>query len=696
MSFLFPLLLTGGLAVALPIVLHMIRQRTQQRVPFSSLMFLRPALPRLKHRRRLENRLLLLLRCLVVLLLALAFARPFFAKALPPTVVRVGRRIVLLVDTSASMRRTGLWDQVSPMVRSVLADTTALDRVCVMHFDRNLESILSFEEWEGLGRDQRVSVTLARIDELSPGWHDTDLGQALVGAAEVLEDDEVNNRQSGGGARQVVLISDLQQGCEVQALHAYDWPAGMELMVKSLSCEGSTNAAPQWVQDRSHSVDATEKETLRVRVTNAAAAQSEQFQLTWSGASAPGTAVYVVPGHSAVVSVPNQSTSAPVDQLVLKGDDHDFDNTLYIAPQVRQQVTILYLGRDDPNDPEAMLYYVKRAFGRHGLYDFQVVARSGHDAIPDADIQAAHLILVADTVSRETLTALGTYLTSGRTVLLALTSVEQATVLTGLSRDNAFSVQEAHVDDYAMLEHLDVTDPLLRPFAVPQFSDFTQVHIWHYRQVTIPDEAGARVLAWLDTDDPAWFTLNVDQGQLVTMSCGWQPQDSDLALSSKFVPLIYSILESGGLSIGQGLQYFVGDSVLLAPGNASRTIVVRKPDQTVVSVASGQSRFMQTDQPGIYRVESALRSYSFAVNLAARESNTALMPVDTLEQLGVIVTGSFGEGGVPTEQVRQARGWAVQEQEQKIWRWVLLAVWMVLLMEIALSAWLTQPGLQQE
>ncbi len=686
MSFLFPLLLTGGLVVALPIVLHMIRQRTQQRVPFSSLMFLRPALPRLKHRRRLENRFLLLLRCLIVLLLALAFARPFFAKALPPTVVRVGRRIVLLVDTSASMRRQGLWEQVGPMARSVLADTTALDRVCVMRFDRSLESVLSFEEWEGLGLDQRVSVTLARIADLSPGWHDTDLGQALVGAAEVLEDDEVNSAQSGGGAGQVVLISDLQQGSEVQALHAYDWPARTTLMVKSLACEGTTNAAPQWVQDRSHAVDATEKKTLRVRVTNAAAAQSEQFQLTWSGSSASGTAVYVVPGHSTVVSVPNQTTAAPINQLVLTGDDHDFDNTLYVAPQVRQQVTILYLGPDDPNDPEDMLYYVKRAFGSHGLYDFQVVARSGHDVIGDEDINAAHLILVADTVSRETLGALGRYLAKGRTVLLALTSVEQAAVLTGLTGSTAFTVQEAEVDDYAMLEHLDVTYPLLRPFAAPQFSDFTQVHIWHYRRVTLPDDAGARVLAWFDTDDPAWFRLKVDQGQLVTMSCGWQPEDSDLALSSKFVPLIYSILESGGLSIGQGIQYYVGDPVPLA----SRAIVVHKPDQTVVTVEAGQSRFTQTNQPGIYRMESALGSHSFAVNLAARESNTSPLSVDTLEQLGVTVTDAVAEAGVPTEQVRQARGWAVQEQEQKIWRWVLLAVWVVLLTEIALGAWLTQ------
>jgi len=80
MSFLAPLFLLGAAAIALPVIFHLIRRTTRERTPFSSLMFLNPSPPRLTRRSRLEHLLLLALRCLVLLLLAAGFARPFFRK----------------------------------------------------------------------------------------------------------------------------------------------------------------------------------------------------------------------------------------------------------------------------------------------------------------------------------------------------------------------------------------------------------------------------------------------------------------------------------------------------------------------------------------------------------------------------------------------------------------------------------------
>ena len=70
MSFLTPLFLLGGLALALPVIFHLIRRTTRERTVFSSLMFLLPTPPRLTKRSRLEHWLLLLLRCLALALLA--------------------------------------------------------------------------------------------------------------------------------------------------------------------------------------------------------------------------------------------------------------------------------------------------------------------------------------------------------------------------------------------------------------------------------------------------------------------------------------------------------------------------------------------------------------------------------------------------------------------------------------------------
>src|SRR5215470_3112134 len=112
MNFLAPLFLIGGLAISLPVIFHLIRRTTRERTVFSSLMFLLPTPPRLTRRSRLENVLLLLIRCAVLGLLALGFARPFFAKPVAESNAHgAAKRMLVLVDTSASMRRPNLWSE---------------------------------------------------------------------------------------------------------------------------------------------------------------------------------------------------------------------------------------------------------------------------------------------------------------------------------------------------------------------------------------------------------------------------------------------------------------------------------------------------------------------------------------------------------------------------------------------------------
>ena len=79
MAFLSPLFLLGGLAVAIPIVLHLLKREPENRVRFSAVHLLRRAPVEHSSRRRLRELLLLALRVAALLLLALAFARPFLA-----------------------------------------------------------------------------------------------------------------------------------------------------------------------------------------------------------------------------------------------------------------------------------------------------------------------------------------------------------------------------------------------------------------------------------------------------------------------------------------------------------------------------------------------------------------------------------------------------------------------------------------
>src|SRR5690349_17014082 len=130
MSFLAPLFLLGALAVALPVVFHLIRRTSREKTLFSSLMFLMPTPPRVTRRSRLENIFLLLLRCLVLCLLALGFARPLIQKPLPPDPkAGAAKKLLVLLDDSASMRRGNLWPEARAKAAEILQRASPFDQM---------------------------------------------------------------------------------------------------------------------------------------------------------------------------------------------------------------------------------------------------------------------------------------------------------------------------------------------------------------------------------------------------------------------------------------------------------------------------------------------------------------------------------------------------------------------------------------
>ena len=80
LSFLSPAFLVGALAAALPVVLHLLGRRPQRRVLVPAVRLLKGAPAQETRRRRLRELALLALRVTAVLLLALAFARPYVAR----------------------------------------------------------------------------------------------------------------------------------------------------------------------------------------------------------------------------------------------------------------------------------------------------------------------------------------------------------------------------------------------------------------------------------------------------------------------------------------------------------------------------------------------------------------------------------------------------------------------------------------
>ncbi len=609
MNFLTPIFLLGGLAVALPVLFHLIRRATRRRTRFSSLMFLTPSPPRLTQRSRLEHILLLLLRCTVVCLLALAFARPFLRKAVPEASPSAARRVVVLVDSSASMRRANLWSAAREQVQSIVRQAAPADQVAVFTFDRQVKALVSFEQWLAAGPGRRAALVTGKLAALSPGWSATLLGQALIQAAETLAD--AGGKQALGPGR-IVLISDLQEGCRLEPLQGYEWPRNVRVSVQPLKSRPGSNAALQLVSEPDETAPQTAA-TIRVRVSNAADSRRDQFRVGWAqpdGRSFAGTPteVYVPPGQSRVVPLPLAQAAvsqgarpsgdeqgaglvryAGPERIMLQGDDEDFDNTVFVVPPETERLSVLYCGSGSEKDPAGPLYFLRRAFQETRRQAVQVVIRQpGADAgrnpalpaLSAADLQVPTLFVVTDPLPEALADALRSQVAAGKTALFVLRSGRPADTLAtvlGLAR---LALEEAPLRNYAILGEIEFRHPLFAPFADPRFNDFSRIHFWKYRRLDAGTIPSARPLAKFDSGDPALIEVPVGRGRVLILTSGWQPEDSQLALSTKFVPLLYAMLEQSGAPAPLPTQYHVGDIIPLAPAGVGdkSSAVVWSPD----------------------------------------------------------------------------------------------------------------------
>lgn len=132
MSFVHPILLAAGLAaLAIPILIHLLMRRRRKPVRWAAMRFLVEAYKRQRRRRRIEQILLLTLRCLVVALLAVAIAR----LALGDRAERAAGTLVLIIDNSLTSALTDE-DGRPALERLTRAALEELDRLSPERGDR--------------------------------------------------------------------------------------------------------------------------------------------------------------------------------------------------------------------------------------------------------------------------------------------------------------------------------------------------------------------------------------------------------------------------------------------------------------------------------------------------------------------------------------------------------------------------------
>ena len=407
---------------------------------------------------------------------------------------------------------------------------------------------------------------------------------------------------------------------------------------------------------------------VRVFVSNASDATKELLKVAWlddAGRALPNAQeIYLPPGQSRVVRLPFSTNAPATERVRLSGDDEGFDNTIHLVAEQPEQLRVTVLGADDERQPGSLTYFLRRVF--------QSTVRQQIDFAAFTNAALATLAAKPDFVvvtgADDVGPLLRQQLAAGRTALLVLNREASAGALPQVIGAGNLTVSEGQARQYALLGRIEFAHPLFAPFLDMRFNDFSRIHFWKYRKLDPAAIPNAKILAAFDSGDPALLEIKVDAGTLFVLTSSWLQVDSQLALSSKFVPLLYSMLELNRPAQPTSQNHLVGDPIVLAAGSAA---TLTPPDGSPINLAADQAEHT-FDRPGIHRLKYADgRALAIAVNLDPAESRTGPLKDEELIRIGVpLHTGQQTMNRALAARLEQQKD-AETENQQKNWRWLL-------------------------
>lgn len=184
MTFLNPILLFGLAAVSVPILIHLLHRRRFRKITWAAMRFLRISVEQNRKRMRLEDMILLALRCLLVLLLALALARPALRSQAGGAFGHARITGVIVLDNSYSM---GMSD--GTRTRFEKAQEAALQALAAMPAGSATAVLFASDLVHAAIPEPTFDLNLARkvIREAPLTDRGTDLFPAIQRAVDILQ-----------------------------------------------------------------------------------------------------------------------------------------------------------------------------------------------------------------------------------------------------------------------------------------------------------------------------------------------------------------------------------------------------------------------------------------------------------------------------------------------------------------------------
>lgn len=335
MQFLFPWFL-GALAVlSVPVIIHLFYFRRFKKVYFTNVRFLKEVKEETANRQKLRNLLVLLMRCLAIAAMVLAFAQPFIPQQ---TAVKKGEKSVsVFVDNSFSMnalsKEASLLDLARQRAKDIVSAYSVEDRFQILTAD--------FE-----GRHQRLvgkEDALNLIDEIKMSPASRDLSKVLLRQSQCLATGKAEHKVA-------FLLTDFQKNATDLAAFK-DSTVEVNLIPMRAVQEKNLSIDSAWFESPVQMLNLTS--TLFVKVSNRTDEPAEEVRLSLrhDGQTLPVGTLSIAPRTSRTDTVRFTILHPGWHEAKLSITDYpvQFDDDFYLNFYVAERINVLEINDLQPS-----------------------------------------------------------------------------------------------------------------------------------------------------------------------------------------------------------------------------------------------------------------------------------------------------------------------------------------------------------
>lgn len=680
-SLLAPLFALGIAAVAIPLLVHLVHKERKDAMAFPSLMFVRRTPYPFSARQRIRDWLLFLLRCGLIVLAALAFARPVLARRQAAVAGSGGgQEIVVMLDRSFSMRYSNRWQRARTEVQRVIDGVGSADRATIIPFDRRAAAVNEATGDHALLR--------SALDSLTPSDEGTRLAPAVALAQRILSASELPRRM-------LVVVSDFQRTSwdlndEVQL------PPGTDIKPVDVSGEVRDRAVRSVEVRRAPAGDAS-RVMLSARVVNVGNAQRGVGVRLEVGDREVEKKSLDVPGDGGAtvtftdVAVPNRAVPA---RIVIDGDELAGDDVFHFLLTRAPTIPVLLVEHREALPERGV--FISRALDIGDQPGFDVVSRRS-DRVTAADLTGRRLVILADAGVPPGLGAqrLDAFVRAGGGLLNLLG--ERSSARTWPATANA--LVPGRISDPvdrlgergAVLGFVDRRHQALAVFGGSRSGDLSAARFFRYR----PIDTTEGVLARFDDGSAALTEHQRGKGRVLTWASTFDGYWNDLPRQAVFLPFLHQLSRYAAAYREQKRAHVVGESV--QPGDLAqregasdgpvpaRWTALSPSGKRIAIGGEDGAPTLELREAGIYQVRPSgvpnAEPMLVAANVAPEELDFAPFDVarltNTLRPPGSVAT--------PAATADPQATLAERERKQSMW-WYVLAVAAVILFTEGLLA----------